>query len=149
MADRPIHYSGGVLYLSGRVRRGCTTMLPGWPACTSGRRGEAISAAGEQSIDITQVTCPRCRDLWQRSRDDHAELTAHQRWFSARLGTRGPRGVQLATLGQMLTLPESSLRVTLDSPDHPDGGEREVVLTPEEAERIGRVLVAWGEARRG
>lgn len=149
MADRLIHYSGGVLFASGRDLRGCTTMLPGWPACCSGRRAEAIAAAGEQSTEIAQVTCLRCRHLWQRAREDHPQLHAHQRWFSARLGTRGPQGVQLATLGQLLPLPESRLRVTLDSPDRPEGGELEVVLTPEEAERIGRVLIAWGEARRG
>lgn len=148
MAERPIHYAGGVLYRSGRTLRGCTRMLPGWPACCYGDRAEKIAADGEQSWDITRVTCPKCIDLARRSREDWAELHACEPTFKAQLPTRGVGGVLLVTFGQVLPRPEQTLRVTFDSPDRPDGGERDVVLTPDEAERIGRVLVAWGEARR-
>lgn len=149
MADRPIHYAGGVLYRSGRTLRGCTRMLPGWPACCYGDRAQRIADAGKQSTDIDRVTCARCLDLWQRSQRDAAELRACERGFAARLPVRGSCAVELLTLGQLLHREEATLRVTFTSADRPEGGESDVVLTPEEAERIGRVLIAWGEARRG
>ena len=62
---------------------------------------------------------------------------------------RGPRAVVLTTLGQMIEPIDSTLRVEIASVDRPEGGESEVVLTPLEALRLGRVLVAWGEARGG
>lgn len=147
MAERPIHYAGGVLYRSGR--HGSTRMLRGWPACCSGDRAERIAAAGEQSVDIDHVTCARCRALWQRSREDHDELHAHRRDFEARVQIRGPGAVVLTTLGQAIEPIDSTLRIELASVERPEGGERDVVLTPRDAVRLGRVLVAWGEARGG
>lgn len=149
MNDRKIHYAGGVLYCSGPGRRGSTRMLPGWPACCSGSRAEKIAAAGEQSSDIARVTCARCLALWHRSREDHAELHAHRRDFEARVELRALRAVALTTLGQMIEPTEATLRVELASADRPEGGEREVVLTPQEALRLGRVLVAWALERGG
>lgn len=149
MGEPTIHYAGGILYCSGRDRRGSTRMLPGWPACCSGRRAEKIAAAGEQSMDIARVTCARCRALWQRSRDDHNELHAHRRDFEARVQIRGPAAVVLTTLGQMVEPIDSTLRVELASACHPEGGVRDVVLTPREAVRLGRLLMAWGDARGG
>lgn len=146
MADRPIHYSGGVLYRSGRALRGCTHMLPGWPACCYGDRARRIADAGEQSTDPDRVTCARCLDLWRRSCEDAAELRACESTYAARLPIRGACAIELQTLGQVLPREEATLRVMFTSSDRPDGGERDVVLTPAEAERLGRVLLAWGAA---
>lgn len=142
--ERPIHYSGGVLYATGA--QGCTEMLPGWPACCYGDRAEKIAAAGEQSTDIARVTCAKCRALWQRSREDHVELHAHRRDFVARFPLRALCAVDLTTLGQMIEPADSTLRVALRSEERPTP---DVVLTPREAVRLGRVLVAWGRNRGG
>lgn len=144
MNARPVHYSGGVLYCTGA--QGCTEMLPGWPACCSGRRAEKIAAAGEQSTDIARVTCPRCRDLWQRTREDHVELHAHRRDFEARFSLRALCAADLTTLGQMIEPADSTLRVEFKSEERPTPS---VTLTAREAVRLGRVLVAWGRARAG
>lgn len=144
MIDRPIHYSGGVLYATGA--QGCTEMLPGWPVCCSGPRAERIARAREQSTDIARVTCAKCRALWNRSREDHAELHAHRRDFVARFSLRALCAADLTTLGQMIEPVDATLRVDLVSEERPTPS---VVLTPREAYRLGRVLVAWGRARGG
>jgi hypothetical protein len=142
--ERPIHYAGGVLYRSGA--EGCTEMLPGWPACCSGDRARRIAAAGEQSTDIARVTCARCRDLWQRTREDHLELHAHRRDFEGRFALRALCVAELTTLGQMIEPIDSTLRVELKSEEQ---STPSVTLTPREAVLLGRVLVAWGRAREG
>lgn len=145
MSDaRPIHYSGGVLYATGA--QGCTQMLFGWPACCSGRRAEKIADAGEQSMDIDRVTCARCRDLWQRSREDHDELHAHRRDFAERFSLRALCAVDLTTLEHMVEPIDASLHVEFASEERPVS---RLALTPREAVRLGRVLVAWGRARGG
>lgn len=143
MAEKPIHYSGGVLYATGA--QGCTEMLPGWPACCSGPRAEKIARASEQTTDIEHVTCAKCRSLWQRTRDDHLELHAHQRTFEGRFAIRNLSAVDLMTLGQVIEPIDQTLRVRLADKDHAESGARKVDLTPREAYRLGSVR--WRLAR--
>lgn len=152
---RPIHYSGGVLYRSGP--RGSTELLPGWPACCSGDRARKIAAAREQSDDQRKVTCARCLELIRRHREDAAELDAHRPAFRARLAFYGLQAVDLETVVHpRVPMPDGSiadaataLMVRLVDSDTPDGGAAYLGLSPREAVRLGRVLVAWGDARGG
>lgn len=136
---RPIHYSGGVLYRVGQ--RGSAEHLPGWPACCSGDRARKIAADGEQSDTPAKVTCKRCLDLLRRHREDAAELGAYRAGFCALLLLRDGHAV-------LETADEATLRVGL-MPDEFSGEVPKGALTPREAVRLGRVLVAWGDARGG
>lgn len=51
---KKIHWAGGLELPK-------TRMLPGWPCCCSGRTAERVAAEGNQTRNILEVTCQRCK----------------------------------------------------------------------------------------
>ena len=51
---KKIHWAGGLKLPKAR-------MLPGWPCCCSGRTAERVAAEGNQTRNILEVTCQRCK----------------------------------------------------------------------------------------
>lgn len=71
MSDPVIHYSGALAWRISRNRVRCTSA--GFPSCVSGMRAVKIAERGEQTRVVANVTCPRCLDNIERTREYVAE----------------------------------------------------------------------------
>lgn len=69
-----IHYSGGLRLKHGRY--GMKKILPGYPACLTGRSAERVRAEGRQTSIIDDVTCMRCMAMIERSRREREPCPA-------------------------------------------------------------------------
>jgi hypothetical protein len=64
-----IHYAGALRYVrdAGGPRETTVQILPGFAACVSGLRAEAVRKKGNHSVAWASVTCKRCIDLGERA----------------------------------------------------------------------------------
>lgn len=152
MSGRAIFATGRATHYEGGMTIGTTTWLPGWPCCCSGRRAEAIRAAGNLTSDRGRVDCRACLRQLRRHEASRAvgqvasrpprvidalgsaDVLEGRRWIALPL----PGGVVLPTMTIGID-PERGKMYWCDGTYHP-GALRPTYFGREAALTLGQLL---------